>query len=93
MRQQTKWLIGGGFLTTAGLGLAMVMTEPRRSSVENAADKPVSEDQVRQKLQSDESSDIDTKAISEGRNACPRTERAGIACSLRQILGATFFHF
>jgi hypothetical protein len=92
MRQQTKWLVGGGFLITAGLGLAMIMTEPRQSSVVAAGDKPVSEDQVRHKLHSDESSDIDTKTISEGRNACSRTERAGIACSLRQILGAYFFH-
>jgi hypothetical protein len=92
MRQQTKWLVGGGFLITAGLGLAMIMTEPRQSSVVAAGDKPVSEDQVRHKLHSDESSDIDTKTISEGRSACSRTERAGIACSLRQILGAYFFH-
>ena len=46
MRQQTKWLVGGGFLITAGLGLAMIMTEPRQSSVVAAGDKPVSEDQV-----------------------------------------------
>jgi len=93
MRQQTKWLIGGGFLTTAGLALAMVMMEPRRNSAVIPNDKAASEEQIRQKLQSDGWSDIDTKAISEGRNGCARTDRGGIACSLRQILGAYFFHF
>jgi hypothetical protein len=67
--------------------------EPRQNSAVIPNDKAASEEQIRQKLQSDGWSDIDTKTISEGRNVGPRTERGGIACSLRQILGAYFFHF
>jgi len=53
MRAAIKWAIGGAFLITAVTGLAMVMAEPDRGPVFIAGDQPVTEDQVRQKLQSD----------------------------------------
>lgn len=56
--------IGGGFLITAVTGLVMLMAEPGRGPVFIAGDQPVTEDQVRQKLQSDGWSDI--KIIHQG---------------------------
>ena len=48
------WSVGaGGVLLVGGIGLAMVMAEPTKGPVFIAGDQPVTEDQVRQKLQSD----------------------------------------
>ena len=47
---QKLWTIGiGGALLAGGIGLAMVMAEPTKGPVFIAGDKPVTEDQVRQK--------------------------------------------
>lgn len=48
----------GGVLLVGGIGLAMVMAEPTKGPVFIAGDQPVTEDQVRQKLQSDGWSNI-----------------------------------
>ncbi|WGS17373.1 MULTISPECIES: hypothetical protein [unclassified Bradyrhizobium] len=51
-----KWILAGSGLLLLGLvGVAMVTAEPEgaQGPVFIAGDKPVSEDQVRQKLQSD----------------------------------------
>ncbi len=51
---QKLWTIGiGGALLAGGIGLALVMAEPSKGPVFIAGDKPVTEDQVRQKLQSE----------------------------------------
>jgi hypothetical protein len=56
---QKLWTIGaGGVLLAGGIGLAIVMAEPTKGPVFIAGDKPVSEDQVRQRLQSEGWSDI-----------------------------------
>jgi hypothetical protein len=56
---QKLWTIGiGGVLLAGGIGLAMVMAEPTKGPVFIAGDKPVTEDQVRQKLQSEGWSNI-----------------------------------
>jgi hypothetical protein len=53
------WTIGiGGVLLAGGIGLAMVMAEPTKGPGFIAGDKPVTEDQVRQKLQSEGWSNI-----------------------------------
>jgi hypothetical protein len=46
-------LAGGGLLLLGIVGIAMVTAEPSKGPVFIAGDQPVSEDQVRQKLQSD----------------------------------------
>ena len=46
-------LLGGGLLLLATAGAAMVIAEPSKGPVFIAGDKPVTEDQVRQRLQSD----------------------------------------
>ncbi|RZN11475.1 hypothetical protein CWO91_08585 [Bradyrhizobium genosp. SA-3] len=50
-----KWiLVGSGALLLGLVGVAMVTAEPEgRGAIFIAGDKPVSEDQIRQKLQSD----------------------------------------
>ena len=54
MNPRLIWTLGtGGVLLAGGIGLAMVMAEPTKGPVFIAGDKPVTEDQVRQKLQSD----------------------------------------
>jgi hypothetical protein len=56
---QKLWTIGiGGVLLAGGIGLAMVMAEPTKGPVFIAGDKPVTQDQVRQKLQSEGWSNI-----------------------------------
>jgi hypothetical protein len=56
---QKLWTIGiGGVLLAGGIGLAMVVAEPTKGPVFIAGDKPVTEDQVRQKLQSEGWSNI-----------------------------------
>lgn len=53
MNRKLMWTIGVGGLLVAASGLAIVMAEPTKGPVFIAGDQPVTEDQVRQKLQSD----------------------------------------
>jgi hypothetical protein len=49
-----KWIwAGGGLLALGIVGVVMVTAEPIRGPAFIAGDQPVTEDQVRQKLQSD----------------------------------------
>jgi hypothetical protein len=49
-----RWILAGGGLLLLGIaGVAMVTAEPSKGPVFIAGDQPVTEDQVRQKLQSD----------------------------------------
>jgi hypothetical protein len=50
MNRALMWAIGGG-LVVAAAGLVIVMAEPGKGLVFIAGDQPVTEDQVRQKLQ------------------------------------------
>ena len=52
------WAIGGGLVIAAIVGLVIVMAEPGKGLVFIAGDRPVREDQVRQKLQSEGWSNI-----------------------------------
>ena len=59
MNQKLMWTIGaGGLLLVGATALVMTMAEPTRGRVLIAGDKPVTEDQVRQKLQSEGWSNI-----------------------------------
>src|SRR5262249_38579987 len=59
MNSKSMWILGtSGALLAGGIGLAMVMTEPTKGPVFIAGDKPVTEEQVWQKLQSDGWSNI-----------------------------------
>ena len=59
MNQKLMWTIGaGGVLLVGVTALVMTMAEPTRGRVLIAGDKPVTEDQVRQKLQSEGWSNI-----------------------------------
>jgi hypothetical protein len=53
MNRKLMWAIGGGGLLIASAALVIVMGEPIKGPVFIAGDQPVTEDQVRQKLQSD----------------------------------------
>ena len=57
MNRAVMWSIGGG-LAIAAIGLVIVMAQPDKGLVFIAGDRPVTEDQVRQKLQSEGWSDI-----------------------------------
>ena len=49
-----RWMLAGGGLLLLGIaGIAAVTAEPSKEPVFIAGDQPVTEDQVRQKLQSD----------------------------------------
>jgi hypothetical protein len=49
-----RWILAGGGIFLLGIaGAAMVFAEPSKGPVFIAGDQPVTEDQVRQKLQSD----------------------------------------
>jgi hypothetical protein len=49
-----RWILAGGGLLLLGIaGIGVVTAEPSKGPVFIADDQPVSEDQVRQKLQSD----------------------------------------
>jgi hypothetical protein len=49
-----RWILAGGGLLLLGIaGVAVVTAEPSKGPAFIAGDQPVSEDQVRQKLQSD----------------------------------------
>ena len=54
MNQKVMWTISvGGLLLVGATALVMTISEPPRGRVLIAGDKPVTEDQVRQKLQSE----------------------------------------
>ena len=57
MNRALMWAIGGG-LVIAAIALVIVMAEPRKGPVFIAGDQPVTEEQIRQKLQSEGWSDI-----------------------------------
>jgi hypothetical protein len=57
MRRGFKWAIGGALLL-AVIGFSVAAAEASEGRVFIAGDQPVTEDQVRQKLQSDGWSDI-----------------------------------
>ena len=49
-----RWILAGGGVLLLGIaGVAIVTAEPSKGPVLIAGDQPVTEDQVRQKLQSD----------------------------------------
>ena len=59
MNQKLMWTIGGGVVLLVFVtALVMTNAEPTRGRVLIAGDKPVTEDQVRQKLQSEGWSNI-----------------------------------
>ncbi len=58
MNRKLMWTIGVGGLLVAVTGLAIVMAEPTKGPVFIAGDQPVTEDQVRQKLQTEGWSNI-----------------------------------
>ena len=50
----SKWILAGAGLLLLGIaGVAVVTAEPSKGPIFIAGDQPVTEDQVRQKLQSD----------------------------------------
>lgn len=53
MNRNFKIAIGGAALLIAATGLVVVMAEPTRGPAFITGDQPVTEDQVRQKLQAD----------------------------------------
>src|SRR5258707_1554334 len=57
MNPALMWAIGSG-LVIAAIALVFVMAEPGKGPVFIAGDQPVTEDQIRQKLQSEGWSDI-----------------------------------
>jgi hypothetical protein len=59
MNRSQMWAIGAtGIVVIAAVGVAYVLAEANRGPVLIAGDKPVTEEQVRQKLQSDGWSNI-----------------------------------
>ena len=61
-----RWMwAGGGLLALGIVGVVMVTAEPSRGPAFIAGDQPVTEDQVRQKLQSDGWSNV--QILREGR--------------------------
>jgi hypothetical protein len=61
-----RWILAGGGLVLLGIaGVAMVTAEPEKGPAFIAGDQPVTEDQVRQKLQSDGWSNV--QVVREGR--------------------------
>ena len=61
-----RWILAGGGLLLLGIaGVAVVTAEPSNGPVFIAGDQPVTEDQVRQKLQSDGWSNV--QILREGR--------------------------
>lgn len=61
-----KWILAGGGLLLLGIaGVAIVTAEPSRGPILIAGDQPVTEDQVRQKLQSDGWSNV--QVVRDGR--------------------------
>jgi len=64
MNRMILWTAAGGFVAAA-TGLAIVMAQPNKGPAFISGDQPVSEEQVRQKLQSEGWSNIQT--VREGR--------------------------
>ena len=61
-----KWILAGAGLLLLGIaGVAVVTAEPSKGPIFIAGDQPVTEDQVRQKLQSDGWSNV--KIVRDGR--------------------------
>jgi len=61
-----RWILAGGGVLLLGIaGVAIVTAEPSKGPVLIAGDQPVTEDQVRQKLQSDGWSNV--QIVREGR--------------------------
>jgi hypothetical protein len=61
-----KWILAGSGLLLLGIaGVAVVTAEPSKGPIFIAGDQPVTEDQVRQKLQSDGWSNV--KIVRDGR--------------------------
>src|SRR2546430_17604340 len=61
-----RWILAGGGVFLLGIaGAAMVFAEPSKGPALIAGDQPVTEDQVRQKLQSDGWSNV--QIVREGR--------------------------
>jgi hypothetical protein len=52
MNKLAMWVVGGA-LAIGATGVAFVIAEPTKGPIFIAGDQPVTEDQVRQKLQSD----------------------------------------
>lgn len=59
MNRTLNWSIGGAVAIVI-LGILFVMTAPARGPIFIAGDKPVTEDEIRQKLESDGWSNIQT---------------------------------
>jgi hypothetical protein len=59
------WAFGGAIVSAGLVGLVMVIAEPKKGLAFIAGDQPVTEQQVRQKLQSEGWSDI--KIVRDGR--------------------------
>jgi|SRR5215470_18783197 len=53
MNRKLMWIVGGGAFVVAATGLAIVMAEPTIGPPFIPGDQPVTEDQIRQKLQTD----------------------------------------
>ena len=53
MNRKLMWAIGGGGFVIAATGLAIVMAEPTKGPPFIPGDQPVTEDQIRQRLQAD----------------------------------------
>jgi hypothetical protein len=61
-----RWIFAGAGLLLLGItGVAVVTAEPSKGPVFIAGDQPITEDQVRQKLQTDGWSNVQT--VREGR--------------------------
>jgi hypothetical protein len=61
-----RWILAGGGILLLGItGIAVVTAEPSKGPAFIAGDRPVTEDQVRQKLQSDGWSNV--QVVREGR--------------------------
>jgi hypothetical protein len=61
-----RWILAGGGVFLLGIaGAAMVFAEPNKGPVFIAGDQPVTEDQVRQKLQSEGWSNV--QVVRDGR--------------------------
>jgi len=70
------WAMGGGGLLIAATALVIVMAEPmQQGPVFIAGDQPVTEDQVRQKLQSDGWSNV--QIVRDGRYLEPIASKNG----------------
>jgi hypothetical protein len=65
MKRTLAWVAGGTFFLVAATGLAMVMAETEKGSPFIPGDQPVSEAQIRQKLEAEGWSNV--QIVREGR--------------------------